>query len=361
MNKSAGVVLAIIVLLGIGGYLIYTNKDTAPPPPVTPPTPPGQSPPPPPQVVQPGPPIAITNPSVAPTDTTAVVTGSVIPNGAFASYWYEYGLTASLGSKTPNQNVGSGYAVIPAPVYITNLAANRTYYFRLVAENAYGRVAGAQYTFQTTQGTPPPVGSAPFAKTFAASGVTRTTANLNGGVDPNQASTQHWFEYGKTASLGNTTAFVSVGSGNAEVPASISLSDLEPQTTYYFRLNAQNQFGTVNGAILNFKTLGPASATAPSVTTLAATDVSKTNAKLHGTVDPNGAETTYWFEYSTDSLLGSVLLKTTTKRSVGGSSNQISVEANVTGLTSTTTYYFRLVAQNSAGLVRGDRLTFKTK
>lgn len=310
---------------------------------------------------QAGAPSATTNTSVAPTDTTAVVTGTVTPNGDFTSYWYEFGTSASLGNKTSNQNIGSGFAAIPATGYITGLTKNTTYYFKLVAENQYGKVSGSQHSFRTTEGTPPPVGGVPEAKSIAASGISRTSVTLHGEVTPNKAATQYWFEYGKTANLGNTTALTGAGSGSTKVPVSVSLTDLNPSTSYYFRINVQNQFGTVNGAILNFKTDGPAAAVAPSVSTMTATEVAASSARLRGTVNPKGTETKYWFEYSTDSLLGSVLLKTTDQVSVGAGNDQKPVEIVVSALNPKTTYYFRIVARNSVGTVRGDRETFKTK
>jgi len=373
MNKNrgniSGIVLIVAVLLVIGGYLLYAKQTgrapfnngpvvvtPTPTPTVTPPgTPPS------PAQRQPGVPVAVTNPTVAPTDTTAVVTGSVVPNGVFTAYWYEYGLTSALGTKTLNQNVGSGYMTIPAPAYITGLTSSRTYYFRLVAENTYGRVSGAQYTFQTIKGTPAPVGTAALVKTLAATGISRNSANLDGEITPNGASTQQWFEYGTTANLGNITPFVAVGNGVAKVSTSASVSNLDPLTTYYFRLNGQNQFGTVNGAILNFKTIGPAAATAPIVSSLAATSLGTTKAKLRGTVDPNGTATTYWFEYGTDPLFGLTLLKTTPKKSAGSGLVPMNVEADVTGLSAATTYYFRTVAENSVGTVDGAKETFKTR
>ncbi len=364
MNKTISIILGVLILVIIGGVAVYsmkgddssdiatttpdvivnnnTNTNTTTQPQATLP-------------------IAVTNSSVSPSDTTAIVNGSVNPKGAFTSYWYEYGNTADLGSKTGNQTMGSGFVSISAPGYITNLVKNTTYYFRLIAENQYGRAAGSQFTFKTTEGNPPPVGSIPTTKSISANSISRASASLRGEVTPNKNMTQYWFEYGKTAELGNVSAFSTAGEGSAKVPVFISLSELEPLTTYYFRVNAQNQFGTVNGSILNFKTLGPVSVKVPSVTTGSATAVTKESAVLHGAIVPNGAETKYWFEYTTHSSLSSETPKTTDPVSVGAGLTAVPVDKSVAGLFSNATYYFRIVAQNSQGIVRGDEVTFKTK
>ncbi len=233
--------------------------------------------------------------------------------------------------------------------------------FHLVAENQFGRFAGAQYSFQTTHGSPAPVGGVPISKTVAASGVTRTDAKLNGQVTSNKSETQYWFEYGTTANLGYTTAVVNVGDASVNLTVTAVLADLSPATTYYFRMNAQNQFGTVNGSILTFKTSGPPAATGPSVTTRTATSVSSSSATLRGTVNPNGAETTYWFEYSKDAAVDSPNMQTTPKIVTGASRTSISVNTDISNVASSTTYYFRIVAQNSEGTVRGERLSFTTR
>ncbi|MEK7575444.1 MAG: hypothetical protein AAB511_04435 [Patescibacteria group bacterium] len=367
MNKTTTIVGWVLALLVIAGFIFYAGQNAPSlPDSLTPPASennPTNTTPPVVNAPQPGHPSATTGAQVAPSDTSAVVTGTVTPNGAFTTYWYEYSLFSDLSNRTSSMShvVGSGYISIPAPGYITGLAKNTTYYFRLVAENQYGRVFGGQYSFRTTDNNPPPVGSAPNIKTLAANDITRTTANLNGEVTPNRASTQYWFEYGKGPNLGSTSAFVAVGDGIAKLPASISLSDLDPATTYYFRLNAQNQFGTVNGAILNFKTSNPPAATAPTVTTRSANDIGTSTATLRGTVNPNRAETRYWFEYSTDSLLGSLLLVSTEQRSIGAGGSAVSVQTDISGLSSRTNYYFRVVAQNDLGVVRGERVTFRTR
>ncbi len=198
-------------------------------------------------------PVATTNETVAPTDTTAVVTGTVNPNGAITAYWYEYGLGTSLGKQSEKQSVGSGRVATLAPGYITELTKNTTYYYRLVAENQYGRSNGILKTVRTSGASSPASGTVPTSKTFPADAITNSGATLRGEVNPNKGMTQYWFEYGRSANLGHTTAFVSIGNGDASIVATAS-PKLNANTTYYFRINAQNEYGTVNGTILSFKT-----------------------------------------------------------------------------------------------------------
>ena len=198
-------------------------------------------------------PVATTNASYASTDTTSVVTGTVDPNGATTDYWYEFGVGTALGKQSPVQTVGSGRTATLAPGYLTGLTKSTTYYYRLVAQNQYGKSTGPTLTLRTSSSSAPPAGTVPTAKTFPANAITKTTAALRGEVNPNKGMTQYWFEYGRTNKLGNTTAFVSVGNGSASIVATAE-PKLNANTTYYFRINAQNEFGTVNGTIMSFKT-----------------------------------------------------------------------------------------------------------
>ncbi len=92
----------------------------------------------------------------------------------------------------------------------------------------------------------------------------------------------------------------------------------------------------------------------PTVNTGSATSVTSSSATLNGTVNPNGASTTYYFEYGTS--YGS----TTTETDAGSGTEEVSVSADLTGLSEGTTYHFRLVATNSAGTNYGDDTTFTT-
>ena len=94
----------------------------------------------------------------------------------------------------------------------------------------------------------------------------------------------------------------------------------------------------------------------PAVTTGAVKDVTQTTATLTGSVDPKGTATTYHVEYGTSDSYG----LSTAEKSAGSASGSTDVEAAVTGLTNATTYHYRVVATNSAGVTRGVDRTFAT-
>ena len=302
-------------------------------------------------------------------NSTAFVSGNVTPNGSFTSYWYDYGLTTDVSmGHTSRQNIGGGYTSITSPALITGLKANTQYYFRLNAENSLGVSQGAVFGFVTNNTAPVP-GKAPTVQTSSVSNIGRTYANLNASLNPNGYTSSWWFEYGETASLGNLTTFQSTNNGQTSIAVTTSLANLKPLTKYYYRINAQNQFGTTNGSIGSFTTAGPAAVTAgePVVKTNAVTNLGTSTVTLNGRLDPHGADTTYWFEYTTDSLLGrltgtqSINTMSTPSQSMNGADAAIGVKADISGLDRNTKYYYRMIAQNQYGTVEGSVVSFRTK
>jgi len=89
--------------------------------------------------------------------------------------------------------------------------------------------------------------------------------------------------------------------------------------------------------------------TAPVVVTSSAESVTTTTATLEGSVDPDNAETTYFFQYGTTTIYGLQTAPTT----VDAGSTTVSVSAPVRGLKTATSYVFRLVASNSKGTSYG--------
>jgi hypothetical protein len=100
-----------------------------------------------------------------------------------------------------------------------------------------------------------------------------------------------------------------------------------------------------------------AASTKPAVTTGGVADLSIQTATLKGSVDPNGAATTYFFQIGPTTLYGSQ----TATVSAGSGSSRRAVTAAVSGMAPATTYHYRLVARNRNGLVKGKDRKFKTK
>lgn len=97
-------------------------------------------------------------------------------------------------------------------------------------------------------------------------------------------------------------------------------------------------------------------ASAPNANTGSASHVGPSGATVSGTVNPNGAATSYHFEYGTTTGYGS----NTPATSAGSGTSPMSVSANLTGLSSGTLYHYRLVAVSSSGTSNGGDNTFTT-
>jgi hypothetical protein len=132
---------------------------------------------------------------------------------------------------------------------------------------------------------------------------------------------------------------------------SADLSGLSSGTTYHYRIVATNGAGTDRGADAVFTTSVP-----PVAATGGASSIGPTNATLNGTVDPNGRDTTYYFEYGTTSSYGTK----TSSKGAGSSTSPQSESASITGLQAGRTYHFRLVASSDAGTSTGKDATFVT-
>jgi hypothetical protein len=99
-----------------------------------------------------------------------------------------------------------------------------------------------------------------------------------------------------------------------------------------------------------------AQAATPTVSGTVANPVAPTTAVLRAQVNPEGLETTYRFEYGTDTSYG----QSTPETPIGeGNTNQLAAE-EIDNLTPETTYHFRIVATNTDGTTEGPDFEFTT-
>ena len=92
----------------------------------------------------------------------------------------------------------------------------------------------------------------------------------------------------------------------------------------------------------------------PDATTLTAADIAAGTARLRGNVNPNGGDTTTWFEYGLTTAYG----MTTPMVGVGDGFGTVSVDATLEGLVVDETYHFRVVAMNALGTTNGADASF---
>ena len=93
----------------------------------------------------------------------------------------------------------------------------------------------------------------------------------------------------------------------------------------------------------------------PTVTTNPATKIASFAAALNGSVNPRGSTTTVYFQWGATTSYGHT---TSTQTQAGNTSRPIT--ANISGLSASHLYHFRIVATNSAGTRMGSDRTFNT-
>jgi hypothetical protein len=96
--------------------------------------------------------------------------------------------------------------------------------------------------------------------------------------------------------------------------------------------------------------------TAPEATSEAASGVKQTEATVNGKVNPNGADTKYYFEYGPTSSYGSK----TSEASAGTGTTGVKENKGLSGLEPDMVYHYRIVARNSGGTVDGADKSFTT-
>ncbi len=179
------------------------------------------------------------------TSTGVTLTGSVNPNGAATTYYFEYGTSPNYGETTVQTSVGSGTDPVSVTYSLVGLSPGDAYHYRLVATNVDGPTYGQDATFQTS--------AAPSVTTGSATTVSSTSESLSGTINPNGVDTTYYFEYGTSATFGETSPVSDAGGGQSPESVTVTVANLTPGATYDFALVASSSLGTVDGSTATFQ------------------------------------------------------------------------------------------------------------
>jgi phosphodiesterase/alkaline phosphatase D-like protein len=285
-------------------------------------------------------PSATTGSATAITSQGATLNGTVNPHNQTVSYQFIYGASSSALNQSTTLTAGpSGQTDTAVNAALTGLSPSTTYFYRLNVISGGQTYSGATQSFTTSAA---PV-QTPVVTTAAASQITSTGALLNGTINPggSQAVT-YSFAYGTSSTqLNSSTAQTTGPSGTTVAPVSSSVSGLHAATTYFFKLNVTSGGQTYSGTVRSFTTnAAPPPPQTPTVTTGTASQVNDQSAVLGGTINPNGSQpVSYSFAYGTSS--SSLDHATAPSTGLTGTTT-VPVTTGVSGLSPTTTYFFRL-------------------
>ncbi len=268
-------------------------------------------------------------------------------DGIDTKYFFEYGLTTEYGSESAEVDAGVTSTATPISAEIDQFNGFRTYHYRVVAVNSFGKTRGQDLTFVAPDTPKPGIGN-----TRSVS-VTPTTATVSTEINPNHWETIYLFEWGETDAFGAAVPFSEPigGLDNEPIEVTREITGLTPGTIYVFRAVAANFRGTTEGEDVRFVTPD-----VPRVDLTVSESVGKTSAHLGGSVAAVTKATNVSFQYGPTTAYG----QSTPQIPIGEDLISHKVGADVTNLTPGTTYHFRIAATNAIGTTYGPDRTFTT-
>jgi phosphodiesterase/alkaline phosphatase D-like protein len=288
------------------------------------------------------PPTVTTRDATSIQSTTATLHGRLnsLDESESVEVSFEWGPTTDYGNETmPELRTETGEITAS----LSGLRPNTTYHFRLKVASGESIKYGPDMQFTTGP-------ASPVATTGNATNIKTTSATLRGSLVDlgSAANVSVSFEWGLTPSYGNeTTAEPKTETGKY----SADLSGLAPNTTYHFRAKAVGD-DIAYGADAQFTT----DAVPPSIDTDEPTSIGTNSARLKGELTSLGTATivNVSFEWGTEP--GSYAHSTADQAMT--STGDFS--ADLMGLGSGTTYYYRARANGDGDPVYGLEKSFTT-
>jgi hypothetical protein len=285
--------------------------------------------------------------------TSVQLEAQVNPNNQATGFVFEYA-TKATGEKLEGTIVklpgaeplpaqfGDATATVPK---ITGLTSGKTYFYRVVAENAQSElealpVKGAVHPFTTV----------PVPTTEPVTAITATTAMFHGQLAPLSAvDAKYSFDYrvGEECAGEGSTTPEDAGTGAGTKAVSSEATGLQPSATYSVCLVSSNAFGNEVDPILPPKRFTTPAAP-PKVDGESISSLTPFAATLEAQLNANNETTTYAFEYATEEAKLGTPAATVLKGAspLEGYGDQTPAINTGTVLTPNTTYFYRVTAES---------------
>jgi hypothetical protein len=208
------------------------------------------------------PPFVTIDPPSNITTSHATFTGTVNPGGTDptndTTWHFEYSTDGGITwTSTTGGDVGTGTSPVAVSDEVS-LLAHQSVKVRLVATSTGSTTTSSEQDFDTPTVLPDVV-------TQPAQDITPDHAALTATLNPHNAPTTYFFEYGPSTAYGTSIPAGQNGDGGSS-PETISVQQniygLQPGTTYHYRVVAHDQAGTATGADQTFTTTTPRAASA---------------------------------------------------------------------------------------------------
>lgn len=308
------------------------------------------------------------------TATSAKIFGEIIDDGGDPNLekGFVYSESFNISPSTDNKLVSSSLGKGVFSFYLTNLLPSKTYYYMTYAKNSLGDiVSGKTCTFST-----PSFATPNFNKDcLPVSDISLSTAKISAELidDGGDLNIEKGFVYGKTRTLSDllyskNSSNTLVSSVKGKGAFSYLLTKLSAGTTYYYwpyALNSQQKIEY--GQICSFTTIA---ANKPTISTncITPTDISYTTASIYGYLESWEGDdygdarelgaiwSTSYSTINTSNPIGSISSKIYNWSGSGLGLYKISMDNLNPGVT----YYYRMYAENSAGVTYGPVCTLTT-
>ena len=193
---------------------------------------------------------------------SAALRASIDPEGNATACRFEYDTreyTAgepSHGTSVPcepSSSLGEGFAGVGVVADLKGLTPSATYHWRVVASNSAGTAecSGARGCSpdQSFQESPAALVDGPWAGQVSA-----TDGVLNAQIDPLGVDTTYRLEWGRTTAYEEQPVVGDAGAGEAYVPVSVSLTGLQSNALYHYRLVTSSTVGSTESVDHTFTT-----------------------------------------------------------------------------------------------------------